>query len=181
MNHAVPILLFIASGYQFGIMATIAGGLVYLLYLCEIYNTLDITLKNAYNKYKGVRSLVILGGGYKNIFLGTMTLLYKTAWHALLSFMNNTVSKFDNNRNVINISTGGKLYSILVKNDRKPDSILQVIDENCDDVTNKVLPYLRFKQILIDLTPQDLGYNELQILTIDNDPVDIKGDEPIII
>lgn len=171
------LLAFIASYYQFGILYTFIISTFYLLYLCEIFNTLDTTLKTMYNRYKGVKALVSLSGQYKNIFIGTMTLILHTIWHAFLCYMNNTITKKDN-KNIITIACGGKLYKIIVKNMRTPDEILEVIDQDSNDVTNEVIPFLRFQKILCDLTPADLGYKELEIITTENN-IEVKENDII--
>ena len=166
--------------YQFGVLTTFIGSTVYLMYLCQVYNTMEFTLTNMYRKYIALKSLAVLSNNNKYVILATLKLFIKSVWHGFLCYMNNTVSKHDANTNCVNITDNGKMYSFLIKSKKTPDNILQVIDQEYNDITDKILPFLRFREAMVNITPKRLGYTELQILTIDGDPVDIKLDETIV-
>ena len=56
--------------------------------------------------------------------------------------MNNTVVKLGRNKFQVSYVVGGKLYTMIVTPVRGPAPVIQIIDDNADDVTDKVLPYM---------------------------------------
>jgi hypothetical protein len=94
-------------------------------------------------KFNDVKSLV--SSQNKNIFyiyLLTVKLILETLFIVMLQKLNSTIKKIDNNTFEITYVVNFKLYKILVKPRRGPNPILQVINDDKQDVTVDVLPYL---------------------------------------
>ena len=71
------------------------------------------------------------------------------------------------------------IFVIEVK--RGPSSVLQVIDENEEDITDKVESYLNYNDLIIKkMSPVDLGYENLTINMSNGDVKTFDQDEKII-
>ena len=77
------------------------------------------------------------------------------------------------------ILTPAPIFVIEVK--RGPSSILQVIDENEEDITDKVDSYLNYNDIIIKkMSPVDLGYENLTINMSNGDVKTFDQEEKIV-
>ena len=56
--------------------------------------------------------------------------------------MNTNVVKQGRNKFKVSYVVGGKLYTMIVVPVRGPAPVIQIIDDNADDVTDKILPYM---------------------------------------
>lgn len=56
--------------------------------------------------------------------------------------MNNTIKKIDKNTYELTYIINGNIYKMIVKPIRGPKPILQIIDDESNDITDDVLPYL---------------------------------------
>jgi hypothetical protein len=72
----------------------------------------------------------------------SITILLKAVYYAFLQKVNKTVQKTGVNKYEISYVIHGKVYKMIAKVRRGPKKVLQVIDENDEDITDLIDPYL---------------------------------------
>ena len=100
-------------------------------------------IRKKVKKFNDVKSLV--SSQNKNIiyiYILTIKLILETLFIVMLQKLNSTIKKIDNNTFEISYVVNFKLYKFIVKPRRGPSPILQVINDNKQDVTTDVLPFL---------------------------------------
>ena len=74
------------------------------------------------------------------------------------------IVKVDKNIYELTFTITGKLYKVRFKVKKGPGSVLQCSDNDINDVTTIVEPYLNYKLLtIIDITPKDLNIKDLNI------------------
>jgi hypothetical protein len=150
----------------------ILGGFEALITITDEYRTKLTNLKKLVSTQYKTPIMII----YKSICL-IFQLMYKN----FLNYMNNTVEKKDAKTNIVRFAIGGKLFSLLVSSKLGPEEIIQIIDENDNDITNEVLPFIRLQRNLMKITPEKLGHGNIQIITTTHDdPIDLEKGADII-
>ena len=98
------------------------------------------------------------------ILYDTCVLLYHIIKFKILQYINSQfVHKIDRNKYLITFTIGSKLYkTIITHKSIMKDDILQIVDDNDNDVTDFVQPYINFNNITI--TPQTLNHDNLYII-----------------
>jgi hypothetical protein len=109
------------------------------------YNRNDILnyLNIKYNKWLRLNNLV--SSKYNStimIKIVSTQMILKSLYLSFIQYMNNSIVKIDKNNYELSYIVNGKLYKILIKPNRGPIPILCVRNENNNDVTNEILPYL---------------------------------------
>jgi hypothetical protein len=138
---------------------------------CEYYYRLINLKKLVSTQYKTPIMII-----YKSICL-----IFQLMYSNFLNYMNNMVQKKDAKTNIVKFVIGGKLFSLLISSKLGPEEILQIIDENDNDITNELLPFIRLQRNLMKITPEKLGYGNIQIITTKNDnPLDLDKKSDII-
>ena len=95
------------------------------------------------NKAKSLKTLVSTQyTGKFNILWVSLTIIFKALYIMLIQYLNNTVIKIDKNKFQITYVIDGKLYKLVVKTKRGPRSVLIVYNENQQDMTDIILPFL---------------------------------------
>jgi len=69
-------------------------------------------------------------------------ILWKATYSGAIQTMNNSVRAIGKNTYEVTYSIRGRLYKIVVQTKPGPDSVLQVINDQDEDVTDLVRPYL---------------------------------------
>jgi len=148
-----------------------------LITLCTLWK---ICLKDGWMAFKTKRDqLKLLGGivssAQKNknkhkkiskcrILCVTFGIIFKTIWLTLLHKIHKNVKKIGRNTFEITYCVNGKIFKMVIEVKRGPGSVLQVIDENSEDVTEKVESYLNCNDVIIKkVSPVDLDFNSLTI------------------
>lgn len=154
-----------------------------LMYIGEGYSALYEWVKYKYSRFRSLNSLVSTKyKGIVSILFYSIVILLKAFWYGILNFFDNRLEKLDKHKNVLNFSHNGRIFSILFYNKRLPDDVIQVIDENSIDVTDRVLPFIRFQEQVLRITPELLGYKNLQVITtIHEEPLNFNEKDTIII
>ena len=100
-----------------------------------------------------------------------------------LQYMNSTVKKLDKNKFEITYVINGKMFKMITSPPKGPSLILQVSDDNQDDITEIVLPYLGPKNNWhnTEFTPSFFGSNSLSFEISNGDTKTFTGDEVIVI
>ena len=106
--------------------------------------------------------------GYKTnltlqIIIKSMLLLCKIILLKCIQYFDPRVIKIGKNKYEINYVIGNKLYKFHTKIKRGPSTVLQIIDEDYNDVTKLVKPYLGPNRDFhkIQYTPELLNFDEL--------------------
>lgn len=75
----------------------------------------------------------------------------------------------------------GKEYKVFLRFRRGPKQISMIVDENEDDVTDAVTPFLGPDEQAHGqhLTPHDLGYEELTLVRLDDTFITFKSEDAI--
>lgn len=77
----------------------------------------------------------------------------------------------------------GKLYHLFLNIRHGPKTLIRVTDEGHFDVTNRVLPFLgpseNAHKLIYPITPNNLGYERLEFITIKGDSICFNKDEEI--
>ena len=105
-----------------------------------------IVWTTAQDKYRRFRKLNKLEATrYKTccmIFWVSIQILGKVLWISFVQWINNSVRKVDRNLYEVSYVINGRLYKMLVKPIRGPAPILLVVNDEGEDITSHVLPYL---------------------------------------
>ena len=76
------------------------------------------------------------------VFYHSLVMLCRVLYISFLQYMNSAVVKISRNQFLVTYVVCGKIYTMVVTPVRGPPPVLQVINDNEEDVTNNVLPYL---------------------------------------
>ena len=103
-------------------------------------------------------------------------------WIELLQKINKTVTRVGFNKYEITYIINNIKYKLIVKVQNGPCKYLLVLNENDEDVTNMIKPYLGpsndfHKQVY---TPISLGHKELCCLTLDGQEVNFRGYDNLV-
>jgi len=144
--------------YLFGILIT---GLFIGL---DGHNIVKEQVLIKYNKWKSVNNMV--STKYKNkmiIIWISMKLILESMYINLLQYLNKSLIKIDKNNYSLTYVINGNLYKHRVRIKRGPRPLLQIIDDNSNDVTEVIIPYLgpEYNWHGNKLTPKVLGYKSL--------------------
>ena len=69
-------------------------------------------------------------------------MIIKILWIYIIQYFNNSVILIEGNKYIITYVIKGRLYKMLVKPCKGPSKVLLITDENHEDVSNIVCPYL---------------------------------------
>lgn len=76
----------------------------------------------------------------------SIVIILKVLYLSILEKLNKSIKKIDNNTYELSYAVNGKIYKMIIIPNRGPSSVLQVIDDNNDDITDFILPYLGPKE-----------------------------------
>ena len=97
----------------------------------------------SYKDWKQLNNLV--SSQYKNVFAicwYSLVMINKALYLSFIQYMNNSVRKLDNKVFEVSYIINGKIYKIWVQPKKGPSLVLQVSDENQEDITDEIIPYL---------------------------------------
>jgi len=101
----------------------------------------DIT-KN-YNDFRELNSLVeTRNKGFCKVLYVSMEMVCKKWWYDFAHWINNSIQRLDKHTSILTYHLDGRLYKIVLDHRKGPALVLLVTDENGDDVTDIVVPYL---------------------------------------
>jgi hypothetical protein len=125
--------------------------MIYILGIvaCLIFYKLDtftVVKDNAVEKYKKFRELNnLVAKQYKTvgmILYVSICMIMKMYWMNFIQWTNYSLEVLNKKDISISYVLNGKLYKILIKAKKGPNLVLLVTDENNEDITDTVLPYL---------------------------------------
>ena len=72
----------------------------------------------------------------------SIVIILKVLYLSILEKLNKSIKKIDNNTYEVSYAVNGKIYKMIIIPNRGPSSVLQVIDDKNEDITNLIVPYL---------------------------------------
>ena len=97
----------------------------------------------SYKKFKRVNNLV--STNYKSTFTIiriSFLIILKAIWISIIQYMNSTIVKIDKKKYRVTYIINGRTYKMIVNIPKGPRKVLLVYDENEEDVSHLVFPYL---------------------------------------
>ena len=117
--------------------------IVYFLWRLEVYKIVSVPIIYRYNRWKKLNRLVSTQHRTAwAIFYYSLTLICRVFYLSCVQYLNNTVVKLNSKIYLINYVIKGRQYSMIIKPKRGPTPVLQIINEDQEDITEKVLPYM---------------------------------------
>lgn len=150
--------------------ALAVGFCAYLARATDFFLVVYHKVKETCSRLKSLRGLVSTRYSSLFVILFYMAkMIFLTWWVNLLQYLNNNVAR-EGKLYRISYSINGKLYKMYVTPIRGPDTVLAIIDEGDEDVTEDIAPFLRAqKSIMCNLTPAVFKKRTLQILTAEGE------------
>lgn len=107
------------------------------------YNNITNTVKIKYDKWLLLNDMVSKKHDSRiMITLISISMILKKFYLEFLQYINNSVVKINKNTYEVSYIINNKLYKMIVKPERGPKSITNILDENEDDITHEIEPYL---------------------------------------
>lgn len=93
----------------------------------------------------------------------SLLLLYEAAYIGFIQYINKSVQKLKHGTYLVTYTIEGKVYKMFVIPTRGPSPVMNITDENSNDVTKMVLPYMgpNYNWHGISITPKNLEYEQL--------------------
>lgn len=80
--------------------------------------------------------------GPRAVICNTIDVLRKKFWFDFVQRINNSITRLDKNTSVMTYTLDGRLYKMVLEHRKGPSLVLLVSDENGDDITTEVVPFL---------------------------------------
>ena len=121
------------------VCTSLVGAFLYL----DLHRTVKNNIVEKCRKFKKINRLVATNKkGDFNIMWVSLSLVIKAVWINILQYINTTVFQLDKNKYEITYIIKGKKYKMIVKPIRGPAKVLLVYDENQEDVSHLIVPYI---------------------------------------
>ena len=88
---------------------------------------------------------MLVSSQYKNMFAIAwimLCIIAKTIYIQICQFCNSTVIRIDKHTYAVNYVVNGIMYTMVVKPNRGPRSVIEAVDENDEDLTHEIITYL---------------------------------------
>ena len=123
-------------------------GLISVLFCgCLLFFSFNSVVKDViitrYQRFRQLNKLVETR--YKTVWKivwVSLTIVAKLYWINFLQWVNNTIEYSSNKTIILSYTLKGKLYKIFIQTGRGPARVLLVTDEQHEDVSDEVLPYI---------------------------------------
>ena len=152
-------------------MINILGSILIATYTLWYYNIFNIfseigSICNTHiSRFKMVRNIVGKNVNYFSIFLTALKLILKTIWLMLIQkILHKNVIKISKDIYELTFYIKGQKYIFLLESKSGPNAnpVLQVIDDQNNDVTDIVDPYINvYVSKMKNITPNQLGFDNL--------------------
>lgn len=119
-------------------------GMVIVMFLkLDGHNILSCEVTYRYQRWKELKSAVATQHKTAlTIFYHSFVIVCRLLYLSFIQYMNNSVVKVGRNKYIVRYLVAGKCYTMMVKVKRGPSPVIQVIDDNEEDVTDTILPYM---------------------------------------
>jgi hypothetical protein len=144
--------------------------LLFTLLFAAIYftNAHVIVWTHTRDTYNRIQTLTgIVKRQHKNIFViakVSAQIILKSLTVSFFQFLNRNMRQLDKNTYELSYVVQGRLYKMLIKVKRGPRSVIQIIDEEGNDVSDHIYAYMGPMENFHghkELTPAHLGRNTL--------------------
>lgn len=119
---------------------------LFLLGICYYSGFFGYLYTSASKNYTDFRSLNnLVSTQYKSILIilyVSIQMVCQMYWMRFKQWLGNNIEIIDKNTIAISYVYNGKLYKIVVHPKKGPPKVLMVFDDNRNDMTNEVLPYM---------------------------------------
>jgi hypothetical protein len=115
------------------------GAFIYL----DGHNIVKNTVMLNFQRFRQVNKLVSTKykGCFKIIWI-SIGMIFKLIWINILQRINKTVVQIDKKRYEVTYIIKGKIYKMIVTPNRGPRKVLVVSDENQEEISSLIFPYL---------------------------------------
>ena len=114
-----------------------------LFYKIDAYNIVKEYISIKKNKLKNLYNLVSTRHTSKFIIVLISTeMLFQSFYQSLVQYLDNSVKKIGKNKYELKYVINGKLYKKIIIPERGPLPVVSITNENNDDVTEYILPYI---------------------------------------
>jgi len=122
-------------------------------------------IMNKFKKFRKLNSLVATSEteSFKIIYV-SLKLIAKASYISLIQYMNNSVRPIERGKSYeLTYVINGKMYKLIVTPTRGPAPIMQISNDNGEDVTDIVLPYMgpQYDWHYREFAPRFFGYKSL--------------------
>jgi len=122
-----------------GIGALIFYSFVYL----DGVNIVKNVTQTSIIRWKKVNRLVSTNyKGFFTVLWVSVCMILKAIWISIIQYLNSTIIKLDGNKYLVTYIIKGQTYKMVITPLRGPKKVLMVSDENSEDVSNMIIPYL---------------------------------------
>jgi hypothetical protein len=139
-------------------------------------------VKNTYHKLVQLNNIVgKRHKGFRKTIFNAIDIIYKQSLFNLSNWLNNSIEKVDKNTSILTYILERRLYKIVLDHRRGPPIVLLVTDENEEDVTNSIIPFLGPKRDWHkrDFSPKFWNKSQLSFELSNGENKVFKGEEII--
>lgn len=143
----------------------IAGVFISTFVYFDVYNITKYTVVPKWNRFKKLNRMVSTNykGFFKILFI-SLCIIIKAVWVNIIQYMNNTLIKIDKNTYIVTYVINGNIYKMKVKPKRGPSRVLMVTDENNDDISDSIMPYIGPEQDFHNKIYNSVFFNKKEIV-----------------
>lgn len=121
--------------------------MIFMFFQTGSYRIAYHAVQDRYKRFKNFHSLVASTPRGQNqsktiVIIVSAKMLIQAFYLTFLQYMNNSVCKLDRNVYEVSYVINGRMYKMLVTPQRGPAPVLQISNDEDEDVTEQVLPYL---------------------------------------
>jgi len=135
-----------------------------------VYRTLKETVLTYYGRWRSLTDLVATTEESNLRIISVSVKMVVQTWYiTLLQYMNTAIRKVDRKTYEVSYVIDGRMYKMLVVPKRGPAPVLQISDDESNDVTEQILPYMgpQYDWHGHKFTPQFFGHESLTFELMD--------------
>ena len=109
----------------------------------EKFNSISNFVQEKHTKWKNLNTLVSKKHDSRLMIITvSLYMILKKYYLIFLQYMNNSVKKIDKNSYEVTYCVNNKIYKMIVKQTKGPKPFLKIIDEEDNDITHEIEPYI---------------------------------------
>lgn len=144
MNFFIIIFIWCVFFYYYveyeNLYSIVFSGSTITFFLLEGHLIVSNIVSKYYRRIKFLNSVIPIN--YTNFCWYTVVMFFKLMYISFIQYINKSVRIVGKNTYEVSYIINGKLYKMIVNVERGPSPILQISDENFEDITDEILPYL---------------------------------------
>lgn len=132
---------------MFSLITCTSATLVGVFFYLNDYHIVRNRIVLKWNKFRQLNKIVAINyDGFFTIIWVSFCMIFNAQWLNILRYLNNCVVQIDKKTYEVTYVIAGKTYKMIIRPLRGPRRVLLVSDENHDDVSYLVFPYLGPKE-----------------------------------